>query len=169
MGPGISPGSPQPDFPQSLPMWSVCSLTPGLGPGSEHPLGSRFSANEGVAGLRAARGQASAASRQRTERVPISPPSPRARRHLIGDLGSQRGMELAEKYAFDAAAAAHGANGTESSGTPAPRPWPLGQARLCTRTLQDSCSIAHAQSSSEAWLRRRLVQEVPVGSRHTRK
>lgn len=29
-------------------------------------------------------------------------------RDLIGDLGSQRGVELAEEYAFDAAAAAHG-------------------------------------------------------------
>lgn len=43
--------------------------------------------------------------------------------HLIGDLGSQRGMKLAEEYTFDAAAAVHGASRTRGHISWSPDPW----------------------------------------------
>lgn len=148
-GPPIPTSPLQPHFPQSLPCDGCLPRHTGSrGPGSDYLLGSRFSVNEGVACPRAARG--STASRQPTElpRATLSQPSQsrEPRWHLIGDLGSQRGMELAEEYAFDATAAAHGASGAQVCSSRRSDPWehlsetaqksgPPGHSRMRTLTL----------------------------------
>lgn len=89
------------------------------------------------------------------------PPQPREpRQHLIGDLGSQSGMELAEEYAFDAAAAAHGASGTRGhiSRSPDPRehlsekarrPQLPGRARLRDHTPVNPSAQQRLRSASQ--------------------
>ena len=92
---------------------------------------------------------------------------------MIGDLGSQRRVKLAEEYAFDAAAAAHGASGAgvcswglyswEHLSETDQRLGPPGQTRLRTGNTREAiCSTAPAQRNSAVWLRR-TVQEVPGG------
>lgn len=103
-----------------------------------------------------------------SQSVPISSPTPRAQWHLIGDLGSQRGMELAEEYALDAAAAAHGARGTrdlwEHLSEEAPKPRPPSRTRLRTHTPM---KLAAQQRLRRAAQRRGCgggsSQEVPGG------